>query len=246
MLTYQTRKAPGDKSLLHDARTGPAGRKARPSKAALVYDDLRAAIVGLHLKPGTRVDKHAICARLGVSRQPVAEAIARLADERLLDVAPQRGTFVARIRLSDVVDGIFIRRALETATVEAIAAGIDATTLARLEDNLAEAAAALAARDWEAFYALDVHFHAILIDRLARGRVREVVETSRAQLERVRRLTMAAPGRVPDTHREHRAILAALKARDPKKAAAAMAAHLDAVLVELQKYAAREPELFEP
>jgi DNA-binding GntR family transcriptional regulator len=246
MLTYQTGKAPGDKSLLHDARTAPAGRKDRPSKAALVYDDLRGAIVGLRLKPGTRVDKHEICARLDVSRQPVAEAIARLADERLLDVAPQRGTFVARIRLSDVIDGIFIRRALETATVETIAPGIDAATLARLEENLAEGAAAIAAKDWEAFYALDVRFHALLIDRLARGRVREVVETSRAQLERVRRLTMAAPGRVPDTHREHKAILAALTARDAGRAAAAMAAHLDAVLVGLRKYAAREPDLFEP
>ena len=66
------------------------------SKAVMVYEDLRAAIVGLALEPGARIDKHEICARLRVSRQPVAEAVlrARLARlmhnaglERLADVA---------------------------------------------------------------------------------------------------------------------------------------------------------------
>lgn len=246
MLTYETGKPPGDKSLLHDARTSPTGRMGRLSKAAMVYDDLRGAIVGLRLKPGVRVDKHEICARLGVSRQPVAQAIARLADERLLDVAPQRGTFVARIRLPDVIDAIFVRRALETATVGAIAADIDSKTLARLEENLTRAGKAIAARDWEAFLTLDVRFHAILIERLARRRVREVVESSRGQLDRVRRLAMTTPGRVPDTYREHEAIFSALRAHDSKRATSAMAAHLDAVLAELQKYAEREPQLFEP
>src|SRR5260221_14540723 len=70
------------------------------SKAVYVYDDLRAAIIGLALKPGTRIDKTEICGRLHVSRQPLAEAIARLAEERLPDAEPQKGTLLARIPLS--------------------------------------------------------------------------------------------------------------------------------------------------
>ena len=78
------------------------------------------AIISLALKPGARIDKTEICDRLRISRQPLAEAIARLAEERLVDVEPQKGTFVARIRLSDVAEATFVRRALEIATVEAI------------------------------------------------------------------------------------------------------------------------------
>jgi DNA-binding GntR family transcriptional regulator len=227
--------------------TGRTGFSRRGlSKAAIVYDDLRTAIIGLELKPGARIDKHALCERLGVSRQPLSEAIARLADERLLDVEPQNGTFVARIRMSDVVDGAFIRRALEVATVEAIAANVEAATLKRLERNLDYQAAALKAADWEEFYVLDVRFHAALFDRLARRRVAEVVETSRAQLERIRRLMVTEPGRAPGTFREHRAIYAALKARSAAEAGAAMGAHLDAVMLELRRFATRQPELFEP
>lgn len=216
------------------------------SKAAMVYDDLRVAIVGLELEPGARIDKNEICARLHVSRQPVAEALARLAEERLVEVEPQKGTFVARIRLSDVAEAAFVRRALEVATVFNIAPTIDETTLRNIERNLGYQAAALKAQDWDEFYSLDVRFHTMLFDRLAMRRIADAVESSRASVERTRRLMLPAPGRTPDTYREHRAIFAALKARDPEKASAAMANHLDAVMAELRKFAARQPELFEP
>ena len=216
------------------------------SKAALVYDDLRSSIIGLSLKPGARIDKNEVCDRLRVSRQPLAEAIARLADERLLDVEPQKGTFVARIRLADVAEAAFVRRALEVATVEAIAGELDDATIGRLDRNLVYQAAAVKAKDVEEFYALDLRFHTMLFERLSMRRVAEVVDTSRAQLERIRRLLLPAPGRNQNTVREHRAILAALSERDPKLAAKAMGEHLDQVMGELRKFAATQPDLFEP
>jgi GntR family transcriptional regulator, rspAB operon transcriptional repressor len=216
------------------------------SKAVFVYEDLRAAIVSLALKPGARIDKTEICGRLHVSRQPLAEAIARLAEERLVDVEPQKGTFIARIRLSDVAEAAFVRRALETAMVGAIAPAIEDTALARLDRILGYQAAAVKAKDTEEFYALDVRFHTMLFDRLAMRRVAEVVETSRAQLERTRRLLLPTPGRNQNTLREHRAIFAALQLRDPVKAARAMGEHLDEVMAELKRFAAQQPDLFEP
>ena len=216
------------------------------SKAALVYEDLRASIIGLDLKPGARIDKNELCLRLRVSRQPLAEAIARLADERLVEVEPQKGTFVARIRLSDVAEAAFVRRALEMATVAAIAASIDDATLKRLDRMLGYQSAAVKAKDVEEFYALDVRFHSMLFERLAMRRVAEVVDSSRAQLERTRRLLLPTPGRNQNTLREHRAIFAALTARDPAGASAAMGAHLDEVMAELRRFAARQPDLFEP
>ncbi|TIS88815.1 MAG: GntR family transcriptional regulator [Mesorhizobium sp.] len=216
------------------------------SKAAMVYEDLRAAIVGLTLEPGARIDKNEVCARLRVSRQPVAEAVLRLVEERLVEVEPQKGTFVARIRLSDIAEAAFVRRALEVATVYNIASQIDEATLDRLDRNLGYQAAALSTQDWDEFYALDVRFHTMLFERLAMRRIAEAVESTRAQVERTRRLMLPAPGRAPDTYREHRAIVAALKTRDSHKSAAAMARHLDAVMVELKKFAARQPNLFEP
>jgi len=216
------------------------------SKAVFVYEDLRSSIVSLALKPGARIDKSEICERLHVSRQPLAEAIGRLAEERLVDVEPQKGTFVARIRLSDVAEAAFVRRALEIATAETIAPAIDDATLNRLDRILGYQAAAVKAKDTEEFYVLDVRFHTMLFERLAMRRVAEVVETSRAQLERTRRLLLPTPGRNQNTLREHQAIFASLKARNVAKAGEAMAEHLDEVMAELKRFAEQHPDLFEP
>jgi len=86
----------------------------------------------------------------------------------------------------------------------------------------------------------------MLFDRLGMRRVAEVVETSRAQLERTRRLLLPTPGRNQNTLREHRTVLAALRLRDPAKAGKAMGGHLDTVMAELKRFAAGHPDLFEP
>ncbi|HET7715227.1 MAG TPA: GntR family transcriptional regulator [Bauldia sp.] len=216
------------------------------SKAVAVYDDLRGAIVSLDLAPGARIDKAEICERLGVSRQPLAEAIARLAEERLVEVEPQKGTFVARIRLADVVEAAFVRRAVEVATVEALAPRIDHGTLSRLERLLDYQALAVKAKDIDEFYALDVRFHAALFDGLAMRRAVEVVDACRAQLERARRLLLPTPTRNRNTLREHRAIFDALAEGSAARAAEAMGAHLDEGMSELRRYAAARPEMFEP
>lgn len=215
------------------------------SKAERVYRDLREAIVSLKLRPGLRIDRNALAGRLGVSRQPVAEALSRLAGERLVDVEPQKGTFVARIRMREVAEAAFVRRALEVAMAREIAADIDAMTLKRLEKSLGLQAAALKSRDWATFYALDVSFHALLFERLGMRGVAAAVEASRAQLERARRSLLPEAGRGARTLREHRQLVTALRSHDAGAAAEAMRAHLDGVVAEMGTFVAARPDLFE-
>lgn len=210
----------------------------------MVYDDLRSAIIGLKLRPGARIDKAEICTRLGVSRQPLAEALARLAEERLVDVEPQKGTFVSRIRLSEVNGAAFVRRAVEIAAVAHIAPTMEKPAIARLQRILGYQNAAIENDDAEGFYTLDVRFHATLLDQLAMARVADIVETSRAQLERARRLLLPTPRRRA-AFAEHEAIVAALADRNPDDAATAMGRHLDRGLSELGSLVAKQPELFE-
>ncbi len=221
-----------------------AAARTAGSKSSLVYDELRSAIIALKLQPGAQIDKNEVCERLGVSRQPVAEALARLAEERLVAVEPQKGTYVTRIRMRDVTEAAFVREALEVATVRGIAPDIDDETLDRLRLIVSYQIAAEKAGDIEEFYALDVRFHATLCDRLAFRRVAEAVESARAQTERMRRLLLR-PSRRGKTIAEHNAIVAALAARDPDRAGKAMHAHLGNVLRELREFAAERPELFE-
>src|SRR3954471_21885833 len=135
---------------------------ARGNVTQSVTDQLRRAIVTLELKPGEILDKGAICERLGVSRFPVSEALARLQAEGLVEIMPQRGSMVSRVKIADVVEYMLIRKALEGEAVRALVARKPPGVLAELEQNLAEQAKAARRGDREAFHRADVEFHDIL------------------------------------------------------------------------------------
>ena len=208
-----------------------------------VVDALRQAIVSLELQPGAVLDKQALCDRLGVSRFPVSEALSRLQAEGLVEIRPQSGTSVARIRLADARENLFLRRALEAEAVRALAPAIDAATLDLLKRNLRYQKAAAAAGDRAGFHALDVAFHELLFSALGFERVKATVDSARKGLDRIRQL-LATKRRQSVTYREHEAIVKALEAGDGKAAAAAMSAHLDEVMQELLTFAAARPEIF--
>lgn len=222
----------------------PLGLTSRGSTTERVHAVLREAIIGFELAPGEDIDKLAICERLGVSRFPVSEALARLQNEGLVEILPQRGTRVSRIRLSDVRQSMFIRQALEAHAVRILALTRDDALLPTLERNLRYQKAAAAAGDRRGFHLLDLEFHLILLDGLGFARVKAAVDAARANLDRVRRL-LSSPRRHALTLAEHEKIVAALAAGNAEAAGRAMEEHLDSVITELVAFAAENPTLFE-
>src|SRR6185295_14655289 len=219
----------------------PLARAGRGGTVARVQDVIRDAIVRLDLPPGMFLDKAALCARLGVSRFPVSEALGRLAAEGFVEILPQRGTRVARIDMGDCHQAMFIRRALEVEAMRSIAARADAPLLATLERNLREQEAVLPNENSVRFHQLDLELHEVLMDFLGFDRVKNAVETARGSLDRAR-LFMCTPERKASTLREHEAIIVAVKRHDAEAAVRAMAAHLDAVMTELVDFAGRHPD----
>lgn len=221
----------------------PCRTAAKGGATARVHVALRNAIVQLDLKPGEFLDKQAIAARMGVSRFPVGEAMNRLAAEGLVDIVPQSASRVALVKLSDARESMFLRRALEVETVRSIAGTASPALIEALRSNLRYQKAAIDAQDLKGFHGFDLAYHAALQDQLGFERVRNATETARLGLDRVRRL-LNTRRRLELTLGEHQSIVDALARRDAQAAAAAMHSHLDAVLDELESFAAERPELF--
>jgi len=215
----------------------------RGGATARVVEILRNAIVMHAFEPGAPLDKARLCERLGVSRFPVSEALARLKAEGLVDIQPQRGTTVSLIRLSDVRENMFLRKALEVEAVKSLAGTIDDVIVARLHDNLAAHKQVAAGDDKQNFHGIDLAFHDTLLSALGFPRVKAAAESARLALDRVR-LLLSSPLRNARTIEEHGRIVEALEQRDSARAALAMGDHLDAVMKELMSFARREPELF--
>jgi len=224
--------------------TGKDLAKGAHSKADAVYRELKEAILSGTLEPGCLIDKAGLCKKLGVSRFPVSAAVSRLSYDRLVDVAPQHGSFVARISLNDVRERFFIRGALEGEIAAEAARRMTGADKEALASNLKQQASAVRAEDRAAFYSLDVAFHRILTDRLGMARAHDVLEALQVHLERARRLAMSPAGRLPKALNEHAAIAAAIEAGDPSAAREAMRRHLDATSALLESLARKQPGLF--
>jgi GntR family transcriptional regulator, rspAB operon transcriptional repressor len=104
-----------DLASLGASRPAPAVRGAASGEIA---DVLRRAIVNVDLVPGTALNESDVAAQFGVSRTPVREAFRTLLSERLLDVRPQKGTFVSLLHRPDLEDALFVREALECSAAD--------------------------------------------------------------------------------------------------------------------------------
>ncbi|MGO4831299.1 GntR family transcriptional regulator [Rhizobiaceae sp. 2RAB30] len=208
-----------------------------------IVDALREAIVTLEIQPGATLDKAELAERFGVSRFPVSEAFNRLKAEGLVEIRPQSGSTVSLILFADARENMFLRRALEGETMALLAARRDPELLIEVERNLRYQKAAMEAGDRAGFHRLDLEFHDLLVSAAGFPRVRATVEKARLALDRARRL-LGSPRRHALTFAEHTRIVDALRAGDVEGARAAMAAHIDSVMEELEEFSREHPEVF--
>ena len=221
----------------------PQTALTRGSVTAEVTAAIRQAIVQLDLAPGSVIDKSLVCQQLGVSRFPVSEALSRLQIEGLVDIAPQRGSTVSLVRIADVREYMLIRKGLESEALRVFIGSHDSDLIAALKANIAEQRQAAERDDAEGFHAIDIEFHDIIFRAMQFSKIKGIIDSARANLDRARRL-IVTPRRLALTIAEHQAILDGILASDQAQATRAMRAHIDAVMVELFAFAREHPNLF--
>jgi GntR family transcriptional regulator, rspAB operon transcriptional repressor len=211
-----------------------------------VYLSLKEAILSLAYRPGEILRKAEICDSLGVSRSPVADAVARLAVEGLVDVVPQAGTFVARFSMAEIREGAFMREAIELQAVELVAANATHADVQLLRRSLRVQTALVEDGDYGGFYTEDGRMHQAILTMTGFRKLAQVSETAWLHVNRARQLILPVPGRVAATVGEHRSIVDAIEARDPVAARAATRAHLRQLIRFLEPLERERPELFDP
>lgn len=216
--------------------TAPAGPQ--------IYKALRRFIVRGEFSPGTAMSEAEIAGRFATSRQPVREAFIKLAEDGLLEVRPQRGTFVRKISVAQVVDARFVREAIETSIVRELAAKSDAGLITRLRMQLEEQAALSIDRP-DDFMRLDEQFHWTLADAAGRSYGWKVIEDVKLQMDRVRHLTLKS---FPQQRlvRQHTAIVDGIERCSPDVAEREMRQHLQLILEDLPSVETQYPDFFTP
>ncbi|HAB75225.1 MAG TPA: GntR family transcriptional regulator [Pantoea sp.] len=210
-----------------------------------IYRYLRKDIVTCVIQPGSLLSEKEVSARFNVSRQPVREAFIKLAEAGLVQVLPQRGTFVCKISARRVADGRFIREAVEVSVVRRAALEIEPVALMALEHNLQLQKMAADRHDSQAFLSLDDEFHRLIAESINCLLAWETVENIKAAMDRVRFLTLSEVSPPDSLIEQHEEILSALKNHDADAAEAAMRRHLQEMIFSITPIAERNSEWFE-
>jgi DNA-binding GntR family transcriptional regulator len=187
---------------------------------------LRDRIFAGELMPGTFLDEAKLAEQLEISRTPLREALKVLTAEGLVRHEPRRGCFVNEVTEQDLdeifpVIALLEGRCAREAALNATDADLQA--LEALHDKLNRHAKAKRIND---YYAVNFAIHEAIITLANNRWLAGVIGDLRKIVKLARLQQLHAPGRLDQSLSEHMAVFAALKARDPEGAEAAMRTHL--------------------
>jgi DNA-binding GntR family transcriptional regulator len=215
------------------------------ARSARLYASLRAEIISGRMRPGAGMSETGLAEQHGISRTPVREVLRRLTEEGLLRVVPQIGTFVAPIKLTAVKDSQFIRETLECRTVRLVAETITRDQVGALHAYLDRQEKLIAGGDAAGFFASDEAMHRELMRIAEHPSVWDLIASVKAQLDRVRHLSLEDTGWLAMVFGQHREIVRCIEAHNAEGAEQAMQAHLRTVFGAIERIAAAQAEFFE-
>jgi len=216
-----------------------AGSLRRGEGEAYCYQELRRAILEGRLLPGQRLVETDLARMFGVGRAAVRTALARLEQEGVVERSPNRGARVRLLSEEEAVEILEARAALECLAARYAALRAGPEDVRELRALLREMAACARRGDSLRYSECNGRFHQALVRASRHATAGRLLDSLRAQMVRYQYRTVLAPGRLPRSLEEHRAIVAAVAARDPEAAEVAMRAHLQAVLRSLREMARR-------
>jgi DNA-binding GntR family transcriptional regulator len=193
---------------------------------------IRAAIVLGDLEPGAVIKDAQLAEQLGLSVAPIRVALARLADEGLVEAKPQSHTRVTPMDVGQVRDAAVVVRAMHELAVREAAGHLTAADVAEMRAANARFAAAVATQDTDAALAADDALHAVPVARCGNGAITATIDRLTPAIRRLERQRFdAAEGRL--SVELHDRLIDALEAGDTDAAVATTTTIWTALLSEL-------------
>ncbi|MQA16416.1 MAG: FCD domain-containing protein [Pseudonocardiaceae bacterium] len=205
-----------------------------------VYEAILDMIITGGLRPGEHLVENELAVLLGVSRQPVREALQWLKNDGWVELRPGHGAFVHAPTAAEADQLLVVRTLLETESARLAASNGTEDGVQQLRELCQRGVAALADEDIEAVVAINAEFHTA-VTRLSGN---EVLVELAAQVDRRVRwyFTPVARHRGPQSWEEHAALIDAIVAGDGDGAAKIMREHTEHTRQSYLEQRAEEPE----
>jgi DNA-binding GntR family transcriptional regulator len=187
---------------------------------------LRDLLVEGEIEAGARISERLLCARFGVSRTPLREALKVLASEGLVDLLPNRGARVARLDGKDVEDMFEVMAVLEALSGRLACARIGEPALAEIRALHYQMLVHYVRRQLPEYFRLNQAIHEAIVEAAENPVLKATYLGLSGRIRRARYLANMSDERWAAAVAEHEEILAALSARDGERLARLLDAHL--------------------
>jgi len=197
-----------------------------------VATELRRLILDGTLPPGERLIEDRLAELLGVSRNPIREAIRMLEAEGFLDVTVRRGSFVATLSASQAADLFEVRLALEPLGARLAAGQANPAHTGRMKQILADVQSSADSLELDTLSEMHTELHSLIFEMTGNSYLiaMAIPMVKRGQWL----LRQKAPLRMPEAWSEHHWLIAAIESGDPELAEAAARHHVLSVRSRIQ------------
>jgi DNA-binding GntR family transcriptional regulator len=198
----------------------------RQTVAAMTLDAIRDGILHGNYAEGTPLRQDALADELGVSRIPIREALRQLEAEGLVTFNPHRGAVVSTLSLGEIEEVFELRATIETDLLRRAVPSLTLEQIDQADEVLDRYALALRSGDVSAWGELNWQFHSTLYAPAGRAVTMGIVQRLHQQSDRYLRMQLALTHGESRANDEHRAIAAAVRSRDAKRACLLMREHI--------------------
>lgn len=181
------------------------------------YDVLREAILDMNIyEEGAdlRLDERTMAERLGISRTPIREALARLAQDGLVEIVPRKGVFVRRKSLEEILEMTVTWAALESMAARLVTENASAKELRNLRKFALKHSVHAARAEFEEYSEANIEFHQCILTLSGCSLLKSTADGLFQHMHAVRRRAMGEDNRAVRSVVDHMEIIEALEARD--------------------------------
>jgi DNA-binding GntR family transcriptional regulator len=173
----------------------------------LAHDSIRQLIVVGELPMGAQLSEATLATQLGISKTPVREALLRLRVDGLVDIQPQRGTFVFSLTPRQVEGICVFREVVEVTAVKLAMEARRAELVKGLQANVREMALARKARNWKSIRQLDEAFHQTIMNHCDNAYLQQAHQMIASKISALRARLPGENEQVDHCQQNHTAIV---------------------------------------
>ena len=210
------------------------------------YRIIRENILNMVLTPGTKISEKEISDELSISRTPVREAFIRLSQQALVEIFPQRGTYISKINTNQIIEFKFLRLTLDQAVMKLACKNFPENMKLKLQHCLAKQEICVKTNNYDQFFELDNKLHCLIFTGCEKPNIWKIIQETNLNYVRSRILDLRTrQTEINLLFKQHQTLVEAIIQNDEQLGYETITEHINKVIGDINSLKQKYPTYYE-